>query len=169
MGWVRSAAGWGVATAVAGAIVGTITEATELRWFVLTMAILGALYGLFFHYRDLADSREDFALQAAARNPASTDQAPAWIEQLKAGNRVKVGMFVALTPEGVAWTGLRKHSINWEDVDSVRTWTMSAREIRSVRMVRLKVNAKTYAIPCSKRNFDDVLATCTAMVSRSSR
>ncbi len=165
MGWVRSAIGWGLAMVVVGAILGAIQPIDDLPLLLLTMATIGAALGLVFHQSHRAETREDIALEAALLDPESTDQASEWLRQLHAGHRVKIRWaFATFTPEGIEWAGLRKSSVRWQDVESARTWTMSSGGRRSARMVRLRVNGKDLVISCRKRNFDDVLATCSAMM-----
>lgn len=164
MGWLKAAAGWGLAGAVLGLILVNLEHTSDPEWFVVMLTVMIGLFGLFFHYRDRKDAQEDRALEAAALDPASAEAAREWITRLKGGGRIKVGMFATLTSEGVEWTGLRKASVRWGEVERVAPWTMTVKgTIRASRMVRVRANGKTLMINCSKRNFPDVLATCVEM------
>jgi len=145
------------------------SDITDPVWFVAMLTVMAGLFGLFFHHRDRLDEHEDRALEEAVRDPDSTEQALDWIQQLQGGQRIKIGTFATLTSDGIEWTGLRKSSIRWADVEYVVPWTMSVQGgIRTGRGVRLRVNGKTPMVSCSKRNFADVLATCFEMARTAS-
>ena len=160
---------WALIGAALGLIFVALSDITDPAWFVAMLTVFAGLFGLFFHHRDRLDEHEDGALEKAARDPASTEKAAEWIRRLRSGQRVKVGAFATLTSDGIEWTGLRKSSIRWAEVEYVTPWTMSVQGgIRAVRHVRLRVKQKTPVVNCSKRNFADVLATCAEMARTSS-
>ena len=74
----------------------------------------------------------------------------------------------SLTADGVTWRVLRKSFLKWSDVEALATRTYGTKGIRSVRMVGLVANGKHHGISCSKRNFTDVVATCSAMIRAAS-
>lgn len=169
MGWASSAARWALLLGAVGVLLTTTGDSDDPGWFIAAMVAFGGLFGLFWHHRDRVDAREDAALREAARYPASSDRAVEWVGRLRAGQRVRIrGAFVTLTAEGIEWTGLRKGSLQWRDVDDVSPSTITVRGIRSARSVRVRGNGKVSVINCSKRNFVDVLATCSEMARAAS-
>lgn len=164
MGWVAAAARWALIVGTIGVLLVVFGGADDPGWFVAMVAGFGGLLGIFWHHRDRVDDREDAALRAAARLPTTAGRAEEWIDRLREGRRVKIrGAFATLTADGIEWTGLRKGSIRWGDVEFVAPWTASVRGVRSTRQVRLRAQGKVWSIACTKRNFADVLATCSEM------
>lgn len=164
--WVRAATGWAAAFGACGLLLGWLGDVDEPGGFALSGAFVGAAFGLFHRYRDRADQREDASLEMAVRDPSTTDAAESWIRSLRNGEEVSLRWNLAtLTPEGVRWSGLFRHSIRWDDVTRVEPRVISVRGIRATRSVYLWTGQarRPRIVTCSKRNFDDVLATCVAM------
>jgi hypothetical protein len=162
--WGRAGLRWGLFGAALGLVLVAFDGISDPAWFVALLAVMSGLLGLFFHHRERLDTNEDAALERAASDPESLEQAVTWVQQLQNGERIRVGWFATLTPAGVEWSGLRTSSIRWDSVEHITPWTMSVRGgIRAGRGVRIRVPGKSMVISCSKSNFADVLATCAEM------